>query len=68
MDYQNMGVFEKLRGLLVGRPMSYSEARSRRFCGGYWNEHKGIFFRLSSDMDFGHTAPQFTIPLGCRAG
>ncbi len=29
MDYQNMGVFEKLRGLLVGRPMFYSETEKQ---------------------------------------
>ncbi len=24
-------------------------------------------FPIITDMDFGHTSPQFTLPLGCRA-
>ncbi|MFM2303700.1 MAG: hypothetical protein RLZZ135_1110, partial [Cyanobacteriota bacterium] len=24
-------------------------------------------FPIITDMDFGHTAPQFTIPIGCMA-
>ena len=24
-------------------------------------------FPVVTDMDFGHTAPQFTLPIGCRA-
>jgi muramoyltetrapeptide carboxypeptidase LdcA involved in peptidoglycan recycling len=24
-------------------------------------------FPIVADMDFGHTAPQFTLPVGCRA-
>ena len=35
MDYENMGVLSKIRGLLFGR--------------------------------FGHTAPQFVLPVGCLA-
>ncbi len=30
MDYQNMGVFEQLRGMLVGRPMRYSDEDKHR--------------------------------------
>ena len=52
MDYENMGVFGDIRGLLVGRPMK----RTRDFA-----------FPVVTDMDFGHTAPQFTVPIGCRA-
>ncbi len=28
---------------------------------------KGFGFPVVTDMDFGHTAPQFTLPIGCRA-
>lgn len=28
---------------------------------------RGYTFPIITDMDFGHTAPQFTLPLGCRA-
>ena len=67
MDYENMGVFDNLRGLLFGRPMGYSgedreglrkviAARTARF-----------EFPVVADMDFGHTAPQFVLPVGCQA-
>ena len=26
-----------------------------------------ITLPIVTDMDFGHTAPQFTLPIGCRA-
>ena len=67
MDYQNMGVFEKLRGLLVGRPMSYSKAEKQMLRERILERTQGYSFPIITDMDFGHTAPQFTIPLGCRA-
>jgi len=67
MDYQNMGVFEKLRGLLVGRPMSYSDAEKQALRERILERTRRYSFPIITDMDFGHTAPQFTIPLGCRA-
>jgi len=67
MDYQNMGVFEKLRGLIVGRPMSYSEAEKQSLRERILERTQGYAFPIITDMDFGHTAPQFTIPLGCLA-
>jgi muramoyltetrapeptide carboxypeptidase LdcA involved in peptidoglycan recycling len=67
MDYQNMGVFEKLRGLIVGRPMSYSQAEKQSLRERILDRTQGYSFPIITDMDFGHTAPQFTIPLGCLA-
>lgn len=67
MDYQNMGVLEKLRGLLVGRPMSYSAAEKQQLREVILERTRGCTFPIVTDMDFGHTAPQFTLPLGCRA-
>jgi len=62
-----MGVFDGLSGLLIGRPVRYSRdeklqlqevllERTRRYC-----------FPIVAEMDFGHTAPQLTLPIGCRA-
>ena len=67
MDYENMGVLERLRGLLVGRPAGYSAAQKdelRRVVAG---RTAAYGFPVVTDMDFGHTAPQFTVPVGCRA-
>lgn len=67
MDYENMRVFEKLRGLLVGRPMSYSEEEKRALRERILERTQAYSFPVITDMDFGHTSPQFTIPLGCQA-
>jgi muramoyltetrapeptide carboxypeptidase LdcA involved in peptidoglycan recycling len=57
MDYQNMGILDQLTGMLVGRPMAYSD-----------EEHTQDYsFPIITDMDFGHTSPQFTLPIGCQA-
>jgi muramoyltetrapeptide carboxypeptidase LdcA involved in peptidoglycan recycling len=67
MDYENMGVFEKLSGMIVGRPMRYSEEEKRSLRERILERTQRYAFPVVTDMDFGHTAPQFTIPLGCRA-
>ena len=67
MDYENMGVFENLRGMLVGRPMRYSSEEKAELRQVLLERTRGYDFPIVSDMDFGHTSPQFTIPIGCRA-
>lgn len=67
MDYENMGVFRKLRGLIVGRPMRYSPEEKHQLYERILERTKGYSFPIIANMDFGHTAPSFTIPLGCRA-
>lgn len=67
MDYQNMGVFEKIRGLLVGRPISYSDAEKKLLRDIILERTRDYSFPIVTDMDFGHTSPQFTLPLGVTA-
>lgn len=67
MDYQNMGVFERIKGMLVGRPMAYSDEEKQALHERILERTRGYDFPVICDMDFGHTAPQFTLPLGCRA-
>jgi muramoyltetrapeptide carboxypeptidase LdcA involved in peptidoglycan recycling len=67
MDYENMGVLERLQGLLVGRPMYYSPAEKERLRQVILGRTAKYPFPVVTDMDFGHTAPQFTLPIGCRA-
>jgi muramoyltetrapeptide carboxypeptidase len=67
MDYENMGVFEELRGMLVGRPMRYSEEEKGQLREIILERTARYSFPIVCDMDFGHTAPQLTLPLGCRA-
>jgi muramoyltetrapeptide carboxypeptidase LdcA involved in peptidoglycan recycling len=67
MDYENMGVFAQLQGLLVGRPMGYSEAQKAELREIIRQRTEKFSFPIVTDMDFGHTAPQFVLPIGCRA-
>jgi muramoyltetrapeptide carboxypeptidase LdcA involved in peptidoglycan recycling len=67
MDYENMGVLEKLAGMLVGRPMFYNEREKQQLREIILARTEKYNFPIISDMDFGHTAPQFTLPLGCPA-
>ncbi len=67
MDYENMGVFDKLRGMLVGRPMRYSAEEKEQLRERILERTKRYTFPIITDMDFGHTSPTFTLPVGCRA-
>lgn len=67
MDYENMGVLDKLRGLLVGRAMLYTAAEKQQLRERILERTERYSFPILTEMDFGHTAPQFTLPLGCRA-
>jgi muramoyltetrapeptide carboxypeptidase LdcA involved in peptidoglycan recycling len=66
-DYANMGVLGHLRGMLVGRPLGYATAEKEQL-RAVIREHTAAYgFPVVTDMDFGHTAPQLTLPIGCRA-
>lgn len=67
MDYENMGILQGLKGLMVGRPMRYSEEEKQQLREVILERTRMYTFPILTDMDFGHTAPQFTIPIGCRA-
>ncbi len=67
MDYENMGILEKLKGLLVGRPMRYTDEAKQQLRNVVFERTNQYAFPIVTDMDFGHTAPQLTMPIGCRA-
>jgi muramoyltetrapeptide carboxypeptidase LdcA involved in peptidoglycan recycling len=67
MDYKNMGVLAKISGLIVGRPMHYSDEEKQQLREVILERTGPFEFPVITDMDFGHTAPQFTLPLGCLA-
>jgi len=67
MDYENMGVLQNLRGLLFGRPMRYSEQEKLDLQEVILDRTAQYSFPIITDMDFGHTSPQFVLPIGCRA-
>jgi muramoyltetrapeptide carboxypeptidase LdcA involved in peptidoglycan recycling len=67
MDYENMGVFDRIGGLLVGRPMRYSPEQKAQLHEVLLDRTAQYHFPIVAEMDFGHTAPQITLPIGCRA-
>jgi muramoyltetrapeptide carboxypeptidase len=67
MDYENMGVFAQIRGLLVARPYGYDAEERRQLHEVILERTRRFGFPVVADMDFGHTSPIFTLPIGCRA-
>jgi muramoyltetrapeptide carboxypeptidase LdcA involved in peptidoglycan recycling len=67
MDYEHMGVFDRIAGLIVGRPMGYTPEQRLDLHQVLLERTAPWSFPVVADMDFGHTAPQFTLPLGLRA-
>jgi muramoyltetrapeptide carboxypeptidase len=67
MDYQNMGVFDQIQALIVGRPMYYTNEEKQQLREVVMDRTRDYDFPILTDADFGHTAPQFTLPLGCHA-
>ncbi len=67
MDYQNMGVLEQIRGLLFGRPMRYSPSEKQELYQVLLDRSSAYEFPIVAELDFGHTSPQFVLPIGCQA-
>ncbi len=65
-----IGVFDKIKGMLVGR-VNLNEYRIDRHDYGLdkiiLDVTKGYDFPIVMGMDFGHTAPMLTIPYGINA-
>jgi muramoyltetrapeptide carboxypeptidase len=66
-DYENMGAFGWIRGLLFGPPYAYAPEEREQLHGVIVQRTEGYDFPVVADMDFGHTSPMFTLPVGCRA-
>jgi muramoyltetrapeptide carboxypeptidase LdcA involved in peptidoglycan recycling len=66
-DYENMGVLDQINGMLVGRPMRYSDDEKRLLHEVILERTRTYHFPIIAEMDFGHTSPQFTLPIGCQA-
>lgn len=66
-DLENMGVLDRLAGLLYGRPMGYTDEQRDELRSVLLERTRRYSFPIVADMDFGHTAPQMTLPIGVRA-
>ncbi len=69
-NYGLQGVFQETSGLLIGRARDYTSEEKeeldqiiKHVC---LDEFKAQDLTIVTNMDFGHTDPQFILPLGCR--
>jgi muramoyltetrapeptide carboxypeptidase LdcA involved in peptidoglycan recycling len=69
-NYGLMGVFDEIAALLVGRAARYPEARKRELDAVVTEVVADEFHHpelaVVTDLDFGHTDPQWVLPLGVR--
>ena len=77
-NYGVMGVFDRVSGILFGRPRDYSDEEKRkleqRILTVVRDEFGNSDLPIVCNVDFGHTDPQLILPLGidheidCQAG
>jgi muramoyltetrapeptide carboxypeptidase len=67
-DYASMGVLDSIAGLLVARPYGFNAEQHRQFLDLLTERVSSYEFPVVANMDFGHTTPMITMPLGvtCR--
>lgn len=66
-DLRLSGVFDKIGGMVVGRPFGYSEEDSLKLKDLIIEKTKKYNFPILFGADFGHTDPMITIPIGVTA-
>jgi muramoyltetrapeptide carboxypeptidase len=66
-DLRIAKVFEKIKGLIIGRPFRYSEEEQQKFKEIILENTKRYDFPILYGTDIGHTDPIITIPLGVKA-
>ena len=70
-NFGTQGIFERISGLLFGRAYLYTDAEKARLQEQIVTIVAGEFgcatLPIIANMDFGHTDPQFILPLGATA-
>ena len=70
-NYGMQGVFDKISALLFGRARDYSESEKKQLdsliVSVVAKEFNQTELPIVTNMDFGHTDPQFILPLGIAA-
>ncbi len=70
-NYGMQGVFDRVSALLLGRARDYSDEEKKQLDEAIVQIVKGEFKNdqlcIVSNMDFGHTDPQWILPLGIKA-
>jgi muramoyltetrapeptide carboxypeptidase LdcA involved in peptidoglycan recycling len=63
-DFENMGVFEAITGLVVGRPAAYTQANTELLWEVVERRTSAAGIPVLANIDCGHTDPMLTLPLG----
>jgi len=66
-DLEIAGIFNQIKGLVIGRPFEYSSEEEEKFKEIIMDNTKDYKFPILYGVDVGHTDPQITIPLGINA-
>ena len=64
---QQMGLFNQIAGLVIGKVNELSEEEEKLFESLILEYTAGSRFPILTGVDFGHTAPQLTLPIGIQA-
>ena len=64
---QQMGLFDQIAGLVIGKVNELSEEEEKLFELLILEYTAGSQFPILKGVDFGHTAPQLTLPIGIQA-
>ncbi len=64
---RELGLFEQIKGMLVGRMFDVSGASDEAVEETILRATEGYRFPIIMNMDFGHTDPMLTLPLGIEA-
>ena len=64
---QQMGLFDQIAGLVIGKVNELSEEEEKLFESLILEYTAGSQFPILTGVDFGHTAPQLTLPIGVQA-
>jgi muramoyltetrapeptide carboxypeptidase LdcA involved in peptidoglycan recycling len=68
-NYAVLGIFHKISGIIMGRPYhnKYTQEYNDILLKVIRDEEGLIHLPIITEMDFGHTCPTFTLPIGALA-
>lgn len=67
MDYENMGIFDQISGLLFARPYGMKTSDQVALWEVLKQRTEPFSFPVVGNLDIGHTSPLITLPIGCSA-
>jgi muramoyltetrapeptide carboxypeptidase LdcA involved in peptidoglycan recycling len=65
-NLKNLGVFDEISGLVVGRPFGHDAEMRTQLADAIKGFCEDGDFPILMDVDFGHSAPNLTLPLNTR--